>query len=304
MKNPKSILLLTAILIIGVVYYFMTVILFSMPINSSYLPVSTNPAGVKIPNFDHVILIIFENKSYDDITSSKSTPFINSLIEKGSSASNYFAISHPSLPNYLALVGGDTYGISSDCMSCFQNGENITDSIENSGRTWKAYMEGVPASCFTGDSGEYAQRHNPFIYFNDIRSDAKRCGNIVPLTNLPADLKSNTPNFTWISPDLCNSMHDCSAKTGDTWLSQIFPEIINSPGIAGSNYLIMITWDESEKLENNQVAAIFFGPDVKNGFQTNHLYNHYSLLKTIEASWNLPSLTGNDNTALPVSDIF
>lgn len=157
----------------------------------------------------------------------------------------------------------------------------------------------MPSPCFLGNSQTYAQKHNPFIYFNDIRNDKNRCKNIVPLSEL-----STTPNFIWITPDMCHDMHDCEVKKGDDWLSQVVPPILNSPIFTQSNSLLIITWDEAEVLGSNQIPTIFIGPSVKQSYISNIKYNHYSLLHTIESTWGLNPLTANDKSAAIMSDFF
>ncbi|TME44620.1 MAG: hypothetical protein E6I60_16545, partial [Chloroflexi bacterium] len=160
-------------------------------------------------------------------------------------ATQYYGISHPSLPNYLAMTAGSTFGITSDCTTCWVNAGNLADQIEASGRTWKAYMEGMPSACFVGDAYPYMQKHNPWIYFNDIRTNAARCSaHVVPFSQLGADLAGGSvANYVWITPNMCSDMHDCSIATGDSWLSQHVPAILNSAAYRNGGVLF-ITWDE------------------------------------------------------------
>jgi acid phosphatase len=99
-------------------------------------------------------------------------------------------------------------------------------------------------------------------------------------------------------------MHNCSVTTGDKWLSQNIPNIVNSPAISKSNYLLIITWDEADAMEGNHIVTLLYGPQVKKGYTSNYNYNHYSTLATIEKSWGLPALTINDAAAQPMSDFF
>ena len=123
-------------------------------------------AAAGIPNFSHIFEIIFENKEASQVIGNASAPYFNSLAQHYGRATNLTATSHPSLPNYLALTGGDTFGISSNCTTCFINTPNIADQVEAAGKSWKAYMESMPSPCFVGDSGgSYRQKHNPFIYY-------------------------------------------------------------------------------------------------------------------------------------------
>src|SRR5437667_4904293 len=126
-------------------------------------------SAASVPPFNHVFVVTMENHSYGQIVGSSSAPYINGLAKSYGLATNYRAVSHPSLPNYLALTGGSTFGITSDCAPsvCPVNTANIADRIEGSGRTWRAYMESMPSACDVSNSGTYAVKHNPFVYFND-----------------------------------------------------------------------------------------------------------------------------------------
>ena len=273
--------------------------------------VGASPAPVEaagtVPAFDHIFTIVMENHSYGQIIGSGSAPYINSLAAEYGLATNYFAVAHPSLPNYLALTGGSTFGITSDCTTCFVSAPNIAkDRVEASGRTWKAYMESMPKACFVGDSYPYMQKHDPFIYYNDIRTNAAECNKVVPYTNLATDLKatSTTPNYAWITPNMCNDMHDCSVSTGDTWLKNNVPAILNSAAYTAQNSLLMITWDEDNSSSGNHVATLLIAKSVPAGFRSGVHYTHYSLLRTVESAWGLSPLTGNDGGASPMSDFF
>ncbi|HEY1738382.1 MAG TPA: alkaline phosphatase family protein, partial [Acidimicrobiia bacterium] len=267
-------------------------------------PTDTTPV---VPNFDHIVVITMENKSYSDIIGNSQAPYLNSLAQQYGVASQYLAIRHPSLPNYLALTGGDTFGVATDCNTCYQTQPNLAvDRIEPSGRTWKAYMESMPSACTLGDTGQYIQHHNPFVYYDDIRTNPSECSNDVPYTQLATDFASTatTPNYAWISPNICDDMHNCSIATGDTWLQQNVSAILATPAFTTQNSLLMITFDEDDDSGNNQVPTFLVGPSVTPGLHSNVAYTHYSLLKTIETAWGLAPLTANDAAAAPMSDFF
>src|SRR5205823_9958573 len=118
------------------------------------------------------------------------------------------------------------------------------DRIEASRRSWTAYMADMPAACSATDSGLYAAKHNPFVHYTDIVSNAGRCAShVVPFSNFSSDLTNGRlSNFVWITPNLCNDMHDCSIATGDAWLSTVVPRILQSPAFANS--VVLLTWDE------------------------------------------------------------
>ncbi|HEY9152580.1 MAG TPA: alkaline phosphatase family protein, partial [Anaerolineales bacterium] len=229
-------------------------------------------------------------------------PYFNQLADSYTLLTQYYAVTHPSLPNYLALIGGDTFGITFDCTACPVDKKSLPDLIEASGRTWKTYQEDMPSPCFSGaEAGNYAMKHNPFIYFMPIRLDAKRCNqSIVPLTQLSTDLAAGAlPNFVFVSPNLCNDAHDCNVSIADTWLQNFMNQLKPSLDQSGKPYLIVLTWDEGQGNHSccglpaeagGRIATILISPQAKTGFQDDTPYSHYSLLKTISASWNLPYL--------------
>jgi phospholipase C len=272
------------------------------------------PVSSPVPAFSHVFIIVMENQEASSIVGNSAAPYLNSLAAQYARAANFYGTGHPSLPNYLALTGGSTFNISSDCNDCFINATNIADQIELAGRSWKAYMESMPQPCFVGDAGPlYAQRHNPFIYYDDIRNNPARCNKIVPLDQLTADLQSNSvPDYVWITPNLCNDMHDCSISTGDDWLKTWVPRILASPAWK-DNGVLFITFDEGTSdvgpacrgTAGGRVDTLVISPLVQRGFTSQTSYDHFALLHTIEAAWGLP-LLGNaaDNCAAPMADFF
>ena len=168
---------------------------------------SVDPA---LPSFSHIFVIVLENHEYGDVIGNPTLPYLNDLAQRYGLATASYGVTHPSLPNYLALTGGDTFGVTSDCTDCFVKAPNLVDQLESAGKSWKAYMDGMPTPCFLGNKGQYAQKHNPFIYYDDVRTDAARCAKIVPFTNFADDLAAQTmPNFVWITPDQCHDLHSC-----------------------------------------------------------------------------------------------
>ncbi len=262
----------------------------------------------QVPNFEHIILIVLENRDYREALDGQSMPYLKALADKNVLLSNYFAVRHPSLPNYIALVSGSTQGISKDCTDCFVDQPNLADLIEVSGRTWKTYQQDMPSPCFVGNAKPYVQKHDPFIYFNSIRLNAERCQrSIQPLSSLETDLAANQlPNFAFIMPNMCNSGHDCPAATADNWLKDMLTRLQSAPAV-GKNSLIIVTFDEGgEKSTGSccgmgskaggQVATVLVSPLAKAAYQDGTAYSHYSLLKTILTAWHLPDL---ENTQLP-----
>ena len=271
-------------------------------------PVPTQNPSSRV-SLDHIFIIVEENKAYGDVIGSPAAPFINSLASRYALATNYSGITHPSLPNYLALTSGSTDGVTNDCnppsAGCAVSVKNIADMVENSGRSWKEYAESMPSPCYAFNSGEYVTKHNPFVYYTDILTNQSRCTqHVVPFSQLATDLKTTatTPNFAFITPNLCNDMHDCSVAIGDNWLAKYVPMILQSPAFTTQRSLLAITWDESEG-SSGRLPTILAGSAAKTNYQSAQAYDHYALLHTIETQWQLPSLTSNDAHA-PTMDEF
>jgi acid phosphatase len=260
-----------------------------------------------VPAFDHIFVIVMENHSASQIIGSADAPFINELAASHGLAVNYTAVSHPSLPNYLALTGGSTFGLLTDCTGCFQNAPNIAvDRVAASGRAWRAYMESMPSPAFVGDAYPYMQKHDPFVYYDNIRTDPAQFANVVPYTQLARDLSAlaSTPSYGWITPDMTHDMHDGSVAQGDAWLSAAVPALLSCDAFTRRRSLLLITWDENDDSPGNEVATLVIAQGVPAGFKSQVPYNHYSLLRTIETAWGLAPLTANDAAATAMSDFF
>jgi hypothetical protein len=257
----------------------------------------------------HIVVILMENKEYDQIIGSPDAPYLNKLARRKVLLTKEYAVGHPSLPNYLALTGGSTFGITSDCTDCNVKGRNIVDQLEAHGISWKAYMQSMPGACYKGPSAgtspnEYAKKHDPFMYFNDVRRDATRCKKIVPFTEFHKDLKSGLPRFAWISPNECNDMHSCPIATGDSWLKAWVPKII--PAL-GTNGVVMVLFDEGSSdaaccslgTGGGHVVAVIAGPGAKDSTKIRVAADHYSLLRLIEDEWGFGRLRHAADSTTP-----
>jgi phosphatidylinositol-3-phosphatase len=264
-----------------------------------------------VPNFSHIVVIIFENKEFGSVIGNEKMPYFNLLASTYTLLTAYHATTHPSLPNYLSLIGGDTFGITDDCEDCFVKAPSLPDLIEKSGRTWKTYQDDMPDPCYVGSTLRYKQKHNPFIYFDSIRLNAERCKrSVVPLTQLDGDIALNDlPNFIFITPDICYSSHDCGLDLADGWLKQQMDKIYPALESSGEPFLIILTWDEGEGNQSccglpasagGRVATVLISPQVKSNFQDDTLYSHYSILKTTSEAWGLSKLghAADEETAL------
>ena len=272
---------------------------------------SNAPAAHLSGPVDHVVVVIEENHGFDQIAGSPQAPYLNSLIQRGALASDYHAVAHPSLPNYLALIGGSTFGITQDCSpkqtGCHTGATSLPDRIEAAGLSWRGYFEGMPGPCTTRSSGAYRVHHDPFVYFDAIRQDNARCrAHVVPLSALASDFASEatTPRFSLIVPTNADNMHSGTITAADSWLRGALTRVLASPAWRAGRTLLIVTWDEDDGSPANRVATIFYGGPVKTGFRSLTPYTHYSLLRTIENWLGLPTLTAQDAGAAPMSDML
>jgi phosphatidylinositol-3-phosphatase len=260
-------------------------------------PPATTSAGA-VSRLYRVVVVVMENKSCAQVVGSRQAPYLNGLARRYAFASRYFALTKPSLPNYVGLMGGSTFGIAKDCIDCTVHATNLVDQLERAGISWKAYMESMPRPCFRGvEAGRYVKRHNPFLYYANIASDARRCRRVVPLDRLFRDVASGAlPRYVWISPDLCHDMHSCPTRQGDRFLSRLVPMLLRAVGPRGA---IFVTWDEGADRSRccrlaagGNVPLLVAGPGARPGARTAIGYDHYSLLRTIEDAFGLPRLRG------------
>jgi phosphatidylinositol-3-phosphatase len=247
------------------------------------------------PRFKHVFLIVLENKEYNP---AQDPPFLTALATQGAAAVDYYAIAHPSLPNYISLLSGSTFGIQSDATQFTLHGTTLVDQLEHVGLSWKAYMEDMPYPCFAGDQANgYVKRHNPFEYFASIRTVPARCNRIVPFGQLSQDLTRHTvPNFVWITPTLCHDGHDCGNDAVDAFLSSTVSRITSSPAYHDRGVLF-ITHDEGttdggccRDAQGGHVSTVYISDQISHGPRLTIPTSHYSLLRTIEDGFGLPRL--------------
>jgi phospholipase C len=210
-----------------------------------------------------------ENRSYSQAIAST---YVAGLASQYAVATDYHGVSHPSLPNYLALTSGTTWGITDDGFHALPAG-GLGAQLTNAGIEWRAYMEGMSNGCFHSPY-PYALKHNPFAYYGGACPPQ-----VVPLTQFASDMAGNVPQLVWITPNLCHDGHDCSNSVADAWLAQTVPTILNSNAWQDGGMLV-ITWDEGEDRANSVLTLIIrSNPEIH---QSAKPYDHYSLLATIE----------------------
>ena len=233
---------------------------------------------------DHVVLCIMENTSYATIVGNGAAPYINGLFSRGCLLTNYFAVSHPSEPNYFALFSGSTQGVTDDGNYYFPNTTTICGQLRSAGKTFVGYPE------LSGGSEASPQKHNPWESFGDSQNAE------TPFSSFPANY-ANLPSFAWVSPNLMNDMHDGTIQQGDAWLQANLGGYIN--WCQNNNSIFILVWDEDDSSGNNQVVALVIGQNIANGATDNTAVNHYSMLRLIEDFLGLSHLANAAN-ATPI----
>ncbi|MES9524888.1 alkaline phosphatase family protein [Streptomyces capoamus] len=255
------------------------------------------PVASSVPQYDHVVVAMFENKNYSSIKGSSSAPYLNSLASQGTLFTNAFGITHPSQPNYIALFSGSQQGVTNDdCPKSFSTG-NLGQQLLNAGRTFKGYSEGLPSAGYTGcSSGNYRRKHAPWVDFPTVSGATYN----VPYSSFPSDY-SKLPTVSFVIPDMCNDMHDCSVGTGDTWIKNKLDGYVQ--WAKTHNSLLIATFDEDNFTSVNQIYTVFAGAHVKAGYQSGTQINHYNVLRTLEDMYGLAPLGGAANKS-PVTDAW
>jgi hypothetical protein len=245
-------------------------------------PASTAAA---VPRLAHVVVVVFENRERDQVLGSSEAPTFSADAHRYVDLTNYTAVAHPSLPNYLALVSGSTQGITSDCTNCPAHGRSIGSELERAHRSWAAYAEGYPSS------PGFAKKHEPFLYF------AGQSRHVHPLGALDPH---RLPAFALITPDLCDDGHDCPITTADRFLARIAPPLLTVP-----RTVVFVVFDEgtTDAGGGGHVPALALGTAVRLHTTDAQPANHYTLLRTIEDALRLPRLGASAHTP-PLAGIW
>ncbi len=256
--------------------------------------------------FAHVIWIWMENHSYRQIIGSSSSPYINSLARACGLATNYTAVTHPSLPNYIAATSGGTWAIADDNPP--SSHRLAVASIFQQASSARSYEESMPSNCALTSSGTYAVKHNPEAYYRPIRAACKAHDVPMGTSSSGAFLNAlNTgtlPAFSFVTPNLCNDTHDCSLRTGDWWLRNWAPTITASATYRAGSTVLFITWDEDDDSNGNHVATIVVSPYTTPGAKSATAFSHYSLLRTTEELLDIPTRLGRAARALSMRSAF
>ncbi|MFI1970888.1 acid phosphatase [Streptomyces cinnamoneus] len=271
---------------------------FGLAATSLGLWASDSAAAPAVPTPEHVVVVVFENHGYSQVVGNSAAPYITSLATGGANLTASYAETHPSQPNYYALFSGDTQGVTDD--SCvdpgFSDAPNLASELVAKGRTWASYNESLPADgSTTCSSGRYRQKHNPWFGFDNVPT-----GTAHTFAAFPGDY-DKLPTVSFVVPDMCSDMHDCSVGTGDAWLKK------NLKGYAdwakSHNSLLLVTFDEDNRLSGNRIPTVLYGQPVKAGASSATTYNHYDVLRTLETMYGLPH-AGNAARAKDITGIW
>jgi acid phosphatase len=265
--------------------------------HASASPARLTASTLPVPS--HIVVVMEENHSYSDIIgNTKQAPYMNQLAGQGALMTSSFAITHPSEPNYMALFAGKTFGLTADtCPVSEGTTANLGSELLAAGDTFKGYSEGLPSTgSTTCTSGKYARKHSPWINFSNVPA-----ADSLPYTSFPSSSSyASLPTVSFVIPNLNDDMHDGTIAAADTWLKNNISAY--ATWAQANNSLLIVTWDEDDSTENNQIPTIIVGQHVKVGHYSETI-SHYSLLATLEKMYGLAAV-GSSSTATAVSDIW
>ena len=229
---------------------------------------------------DKILVLVVENHSLEQMRSGM--PFTAGLADRYGHAVNYHAITHPSLPNYLAIAGGTTGGVTDDAPPAANPlaGQTVFGQALEHGRTARVYADGMQGSCTLQNGGSgYAVRHNPWAYYP---AERRACQSYdVPLTSLRRDIADGRlPNVGMVIPNVCHDAHDCSLASADAWFRQQLTALMNGPDWASGHLAIVVTADEDDWNHGNQVLTTVISPGVRSLVVRSPL-THYSLSRAL-----------------------
>lgn len=266
----------------------------------------------RVPRLKHVWVFVMENHSYDQIIDSPHAPYLSRLARRHGVATRMWAVRHPSLPNYLAMIAGGTHGCHSNSCARGIRGKTLAGQFARHRLKWRGYFEQLPEPGYTGDDvRDYVQHHNPFVYFRSITTKPKQRDHILPFRAFGPSL-AHAPAFSFVVPSDAHNMHSSAISVGDEWLQKWIPRVMASRGFRHHG-AIFITWDEGDKTDRTGccMAKIQGGHQpfvaiVHNGprhVRLNKPRTAYSLLRTIEAGFAFQPL-GNASRARPLAKFF
>ena len=254
------------------------------------------PTITPTPGASHVMVIMEENKGYQaTLGSCGDDPYLCSLASQYASYTNWDAIAHPSLPNYLGVDSGGTQGCGADACPGGYTARDLGGELSSAGIPWTAYMESMPSPCYTGGSqGLYKRAHNPFVYFNDVVNSATCSNNVVPYpgsSGLVSDLDaSGAPQFVWITPNLNDDMHNGSVAQGDAWLAANLPAVLTSSWFTDYDSTVIVTMDENDAQPfpgGGQIPMVVISTAARGQGRSRPRGNLYGTLRAIEEEFGV-----------------
>jgi hypothetical protein len=264
---------------------------------SKALP-ARSPSPTPAPRVPHVVVVVEENRDAGAVLGNGAAPYINGLAANHGVATASYGQSHPSLPNYLELISGSTHGVSDDGTGYVFAGPTLVGQLAGVGVSWRAYMEDLPSPCYTGaEAGDYAKKHDPFVYFSSVTAEAAQCDRVVPYARLASDLRAGTlPSFVWISPNLCDDGHDCSTAHMDAWLHANLQPLLDSTWFAEDGVAI-VTWDEGSTdagccggAHGGRIPTVVVSQRVHGHVTEAGAVDQAGTLRSIEQLYSLPLL--------------
>ena len=268
--------------------------------------------AARVPRLKHVWVFVMENHSYNEIIGNPDVPYLNHLAQRHGVATRYYAVAHPSLPNYLAMISGSTHRCTSNGCAGNYPGRTLPGQFATHGLRWRGFIEALPRAGYTGsDSGNYTRHHNPFVYFRSIVRKPRQRARITPFRGFGRSLR-RPPALSYIVPTDAHNMHSGSEGVADAWLHTWIPRVMHSRGFRHHG-AIFITWDEASKGDTTGcciegvhgghqplIAIVHNGPRHA---RLTKLRSAYSLLRTIEAGFRFGHL-GHAARARPLAKFF
>ena len=265
------------------------------PRSSDTLQPKAGKKSAVVPRPDHVVVVILENEQRSSIMGSAQAPYLKELVARGANLTHSYGVTHPSQPNYLALFSGSTQGVTSNaCPQRFPKADNLGHQLRAAGFSFAGYADSMPKVGFIGCvSGRYQRKHNPWVSFTNLPASVNR-----PFSDFPRDYRK-LPTVSFVSPNMCHSMHDCSIRTGDRWMKKHLDRYAR--WATRHNSWLVVTFDENAGGTVNPIPTIIVGDHVRPGRYVQKI-NHYTLLRTIEDAYGLRAL-GHAAAASPLSKI-
>src|SRR2546428_908441 len=250
-------------------------------------------------NFDQLVVVLMETQNLNDVYGPAA--YMTQLADLYSFSQGWSSITNPSQPNYIAILGGSTFGVSGDGNHPKLNHPTMVDILENTSKTWKAFAENATGSGCSINPPR-GEDHFPFLSYTTITNNSARCANLLPGSYNEVITAFNAgTNFIWLTPNDCNNMHDCSVATGDAWIQSWVPNLLLA--MAGKKAALIIMFDEAYT-SPPYIYMSFSGPATKLAYNSTASYTHYSLLKLIEDVWGGGNLGQGDVTAPSPLEFF